>query len=616
MDQQDLEAATTRWKTIDPLSIGEEDEGCEAVLDNTPQPIFERWLRSLSLTMQDQETSTLPLQILSRLQIREPVVGATSVTRETAIEQQSRNRQCENSVSQRQGNLLHGQSPLLLKDQAPSEIHHINVEPPIGEESPTARYKQSVQQAAPSEIAAENERRTAIRNKWRESYLDYIADPWAGLWAERSQVAGGLSQWSCSDSQRKALQVEIGDALNSAQIEEMYVLFGLRSVSCWISLIGLRLNDLYLQHGLPGPSQASCETDSPIKQIQVLLEYIWACHEESSTSVGGVLERCYRRHILRQPSFSDDSAIGQSTYLIRTHIRAVRIAIYLVNILYRHTIPTLVDEDLDEAWAMPVAGAEQALRREPPPVERGLGEDPFLCITDFNLHNMQNLGQLQIQWTSYWDEHLELVTKRFSDVSSNVLKLYWFSPSHSRYFLHGLCGGLIEHDRAQRAEEIFQTLSLILTSSSSMATSKRRYEKLNAPVWLQLLGHSRLKTWDAELKTLPLSRFRVDDEDLLQSFCWETADHICARWSKDRKLPQQRLSYEDFPHYEKRLRKLRRYLDSQQPKSFTALGLDRRSANAYALWFAGLFGALSFLVALCALGVAITQTWSQLRGPR
>lgn len=138
-----------------------------------------------------------------------------------------------------------------------------------------------------------------------------------------------------------------------------------------------------------------------------------------------------------------------------------------------------------------------------------------------------------------------------------------------------------------------------------------------APPWLSLLAHNTLKTWDSEQEaheTPGPNMSRLLDKPMSSKFCFEAADHLRLRWSKNRRQPQERMSYSQFPIYETRLRQLRSYMDSQQPKGLGALWKDRRNSNTYyTFWFVTIFGCLSVFLATCGLAVSIVQTWAQLR---
>lgn len=174
-------------------------------------------------------------------------------------------------------------------------------------------------------------------------------------------------------------------------------------------------------------------------------------------------------------------------------------------------------------------------------------------------------------------------------------------------------------ERQRREKEISATWSIIFTSNNSEAKAQKCYEKLRAPRWLNLLAHSRLGTWSPqqEICEVPesgptMSKFSGQSEP--SSFCFETRDHLLLQWSKDRKQPHERVSYSRFPIYENRLRELRSYMDSQQPKGLGALWRDRRNSNTYyTFWFVTIFGTLSVFLGTCALAVSIAQTWAQFR---
>ncbi|KAI4089102.1 MAG: hypothetical protein L6R37_008100 [Teloschistes peruensis] len=133
---------------------------------------------------------------------------------------------------------------LLGRDLGQQQALQVQVQERSEFDASPAGYMRTVEQMTEAEINTEREDRKKIRSKWREDEeYGYLEDPWKVLWEQRPQK--GLHQWPCSHDERKAFQLEIIDALNSSPIHEKLVRRGIRAMSCWISLIGLRLNDLY-----------------------------------------------------------------------------------------------------------------------------------------------------------------------------------------------------------------------------------------------------------------------------------------------------------------------------------------------------------------------------------
>jgi hypothetical protein len=78
--------------------------------------------------------------------------------------------------------------------------------------------------------------------------------------------------------------------------------------------------------------------------------------------------------------------------------------------------------------------------------------------------------------------------------------------------------------------------------------------------------------------------------------------------SKQLKRGEQ-LSYDEFTIFEHRLRALRAYMDSAQPRGLRQLWKDNRNSLAYyTFWGVLIFGGATFLTALLALFLAIAQT--------
>ncbi|KAL8740241.1 MAG: hypothetical protein Q9190_007036 [Brigantiaea leucoxantha] len=289
-------------------------------------------------------------------------------------------------------------------------------------------------------IEAEDQRRKAVRKEWRSSQeFSFLEDSWKHLWEPKPAIDAGLFQWSCSDQKRVNLQLRLIDALNSGQpsvFVQLYMRKDFRALASWISLIGLRLNDLYRSINIFDTKAVPSFTNPfpPDVQIQVLIEYLWTCNDRQLTDrprVGDVLTSCYERRVLEQPDFEHQPDTVQTRLTLLIHYRAVRISIFLVNTLFRHETPHLeLNEELEKTWSMPLSLVERDLRSPINDDKPDLGKDVFLNVDDFNLRELQNLGHLQIYWTAYWDEHLELQTSP----AANILKLYWFQPSLSQYF--------------------------------------------------------------------------------------------------------------------------------------------------------------------------------------
>ena len=286
-----------------------------------------------------------------------------------------------------------------------------------------------------SEIEAENKTRRLVREQWRsDEKAVYLEDTWRHLWEPKTGVDAGLFQWSCSDEKRRSLQLDLVDALNAQSqivIVKLYMSRDFRSIASWVSLIGLRLNEVFR-------SFSDSAGISPMTQIEVLIECLWCCNSFSPTAeiqqtfqgptVGDVLSACYRRRILMQPTV--DGLFR--TIILREHLQHVRIAIYLLNILFKHKLPRFKKKaDLDETWHMLLSSVEASLRSVPNVSETVEGTETFFRLDDLNIRDLQSLGHLQLRWTCYWDEHLQLETGS----TGNILKIYWFQPSLAQYLV-------------------------------------------------------------------------------------------------------------------------------------------------------------------------------------
>ena len=125
-----------------------------------------------------------------------------------------------------------------------------------------------------SEILAENDSRRSVRQQWRPSAkYAYLEDSWKHLWEPKPGIELGPFQWSHPEKKRKALQLDLIDALNAQSgifIVGAYMRSDFRSIASWISLIGLRLSQIRFHKKFP-------RFDS-VEQIEVLIECLWCCN--------------------------------------------------------------------------------------------------------------------------------------------------------------------------------------------------------------------------------------------------------------------------------------------------------------------------------------------------
>ena len=408
-----------------PLSggDGESDQSRKATPQQMTQNLADLFARSLHTALKQMLVGTTSMPQLPQLVADEEL--AVAGANETNLEGKPGDPQA-------QGRRADPQTPS-FQDPAQAAAPH-----PVGtslrdgaDHRKPQSYQVEIETLSEVELQAENQRRQTIRAEWRDDQYSYLEDPWKPLWKQESEVTKGLFQWPCSDDERKNLQLDLVDGLNSAENNGRWVKAGIRAVACWISLIGLRLNHISKKKfPIKSPPQTETiedETHSPLKQARILIECIWVCNDGRNAAIGDVLLSCYRRQILRQPALVVDPADVER--MVQRHIRAVRIAIWLVSIVYKHDFPDLNEsENIDSAWCMPISSAEVSLRRKGRQIDINAGKDPFITIGDFNLNDLRNIGQLRIQWTEYWDEHLELETTWMG----NILKIYWFSPVLSR----------------------------------------------------------------------------------------------------------------------------------------------------------------------------------------
>ncbi|KAL8645083.1 MAG: hypothetical protein Q9226_007461 [Calogaya cf. arnoldii] len=479
-----------------------------------------------------------------------------------------------------------------LKDDSNKILQNANENP----DKIKMGYQRRIEVMTQDRIEDQNMHRREIRGKWRRSEdWEYLEDPWKNIRRGNERLFD-----ESADEQRKALQLELIDAIFSAPRDKplgQYLDLGLPAIICWVSLVGLRLSAFASTH------------DSAVLFAQILIECVWACNVSSSAKISDVLESCYRRDLLDNP-YCDGTPYPENSRMVRKYIKAVRISIFSLKVLYKHTAPLLdFTEDLNVAWSMPVSQVEERMRVQRYVADSDVERRSFYNVDDFGLEHLQKTGQLEMLWTSYWDEHLELGMKGHA----MTLKLYWFCPSLARYFkVVGLCAGLHDDKSLDRLEEIYRTLDMILHSTRDPKKTKKQYQNLEAPEWLSLTAgeNSRSPSQD-EAVAKPLSQFDVDRGLNRPKYSYEIKEHLTPVTT----FPVvERISYLEFPCYYHRLEELRRYMDSRQPRGLRALWRDRRNTNAYyTFWLVTLFGGFGVLLGLLTLAVAIVQAWGQLQ---
>ncbi|KAL8838978.1 MAG: hypothetical protein Q9176_004784 [Flavoplaca citrina] len=141
---------------------------------------------------------------------------------------------------------------------------------------PVLEYTRRVAKMSEKDIKAENEGRRIFREKWRVGQdTSYLEDSWQHLWRRNRSDAEPLF-CGCTDEERKGLQLDLIDALYFIPNANNFRLIpwrGLRTLSCWVSLIGLRLSEI-CGNSPYTPKNHSSGTDScpAFKMVEILIE--------------------------------------------------------------------------------------------------------------------------------------------------------------------------------------------------------------------------------------------------------------------------------------------------------------------------------------------------------
>ncbi|KAL8887438.1 MAG: hypothetical protein Q9192_006327 [Flavoplaca navasiana] len=571
MELIDLEAATVKKATRETQESGDQqddsyseppttcnrrsspDKGRDARVYHVARTIVEEVLRSLPALLHRQLSDADDhLVELNTTSAEENTIPGAS--ERTSLSDSDHHH---NSRGLREGRRIEPQAK--AKDStSEQELQGASIDKPLHEDKAPISYKMKVKLMAREDIEKEKEQRRSLRSRWQgEVGWQHLEDPWKNL-----QRANGPLFDPSFDEQRKNLELELVDAIFSVTGDSFldnYFSRGLPAISCWIGLVGLRLIDINVE------------------------------------------SRLAFRFI-------------QSVSLVKANLNAVRVAVYLLNIMFKHRDPRIdYDEDMiNKAWSMTVSETEKDMRVDTPQIETDPGKGPFYKVSDFGLQHLQEIGKVDIEWTSSWDEHLELKMKG----PRTILRLYWFSPTLARFFqITGLSGGLVDDSYLDRGEEVARTLDLVLNPAGLSRSPAEGYRKLKAPEWLGLFAGLSYGTGSGSIQaqeSIPrISRFWPGELGSLK-ICCEIEEHML---SPNRASPDvERITYSEFPHYYQRLRDLRNYMDSRKPRGILALWRDRRDSNTYyTFWLVVIFGCSGVLLGVATLAIAIIQAWGQLQ---
>lgn len=269
--------------------------------------------------------------------------------------------------------------------------------PPISY-APDAHPWRTVEPMAEFELEAENRWRSLGRAMWKTpENLAHLEDSWKHVWEPMVGVDRGLFQWPIPEETRRRLQDELVDALNANErivTANMYMRRDYRTISSFITLIGLRLNEQYR-------SYHRHHDIWPVKQIQILIECIWACNAFDPSNdikdgyregprLSNVLTACYKRRIFLRPEDYFNNHLTKT--LIQRHCQAVRRALHLINLLQNNHISEYARcenlTQVQQLWSMPLPDVEAPPRILHRSSTLREGADSFLRIDDFNLKDL------------------------------------------------------------------------------------------------------------------------------------------------------------------------------------------------------------------------------------
>ncbi|ORY10011.1 hypothetical protein BCR34DRAFT_359482 [Clohesyomyces aquaticus] len=322
------------------------------------------------------------------------------------------------------------------------------------------------------------------------------------------------------------------------------------------------------------------------------------------TTLGDLLDKCYQRKLLVQPGSSDMRSH-------HVHGRYAMNALLLVNMwawFSRNGASEIRSVDENRSFPLDVFWQYSQLEDES---IRPFGEakaDSFrgwdLCIDV-----LRNVCKSRIQWTELIHEHLEL------DIDCSTLKVFWFGfAAESLPIFYLGCSCLDTYNYCHRFTltdsllivELRNTYAILFRSlHGTYAANLAEYNNLSIPEWLRVLygnENGLLSTTTAKDMSFFTSKERPWFSDI--EFHIETMKAP---------LPPVQL-FEQYVVFERRLRMLQAYVDSQRPGGIQALWRDRRDGLAwYTFWAVIFIGGSGLIVSVLSLGATVAQTIAAFR---
>ncbi|GKZ29752.1 hypothetical protein AbraIFM66950_006379 [Aspergillus brasiliensis] len=366
----------------------------------------------------------------------------------------------------------------------------------------------------------------------------------------------------------------------------------------------------------------------------------------NDTTLQELLNRCYARRILSPPKATDPDVLRYQFYLIydccnalnfTSRFRELRDALCLTFYTKYRTEPIDKIFDMVRCHRSSIKGIEGFK-------ELPLKESPgfTFCPETLTVQYLQDFGGLQIEWTDNLDDHLKIFTGR------NALRVF----AHPTFFYN--CQDLVERDYIEPMFlELSRTYALLFRPSSPSARRMlREATRSDEITWLGRKIHlspyrpgveqGSGKPYDLNLTKPSTSRilenfhrcslppsiqaaFNVDspfvnikdtsafNQHKFTSSSMRQIHHLAPGYPEDIAFMITSIFQHEFnpnepfigyAYFGPRLRRLKTYLDNQQPTTLKQLWVDRRDARAWWAYWGGAFMLLWFSV-LIAINVRL-----------
>lgn len=364
-----------------------------------------------------------------------------------------------------------------------------------------------------------------------------------------------------------------------------------------------------------------------------------------------LLDRCYARRILSQPAVDEPEILRYQFHLVydcltavefESQFREIRDPLTLTFYLRHKDKPVYKIFEMVKSHRSVMTGIEPVKEL---PLEEA--SSPTFAAETFTVQYLQDFGGLSIEWTDCLDDHLRIFAGR------NAIRIF----AHPTFFYNGR--GLQNKDYHEPIYiELSQTYALLFRPSSNGGLRQlRKVNKSEEVTWLgrRIEVSERFRSQTKLPGTLEIDMTRPSVKRIMENF------HRCSLPStvqaafdiahpptsikgvssfdqnKITVTPMREIHShapyhpedirfmitsifqrdvrpnEAFLHYEyfgPRLRKLKTYLDTQQPKTMKQLWVDRRDARMWWTFWGSAFFLFMFLV-LCAISAAFQAAIAQ-----